>query len=1011
MFISEDDLFIADREGCNPRRIVSNMGVISDPHFYPEGNGIAFKVLRGAGNSVSEIFTCGLFGENLTQLTFFASMNTGIAGWKSSDELIVYSDVYEAHRGSTQFYTLNLTTGKVSQEKYGYGHSIQITADGILLGRNTFEVPYWKNYRGGTRGKLWFKPKQAKAFKPILDMETGIHSQYLYKGYIYFVTDRDGEANVYSYSISNNSLKQLTTFDLHGVRTMGHYEDTLIFTVAGKLWTYQIGDGNTKQLNLNMEPQGKRNAIKFVDSDRDMGSSPFPVIFDEENIGIIMRGRGILIGKNRDNPIYLNRKFKGRIRVITRVSDELFACISEINGEDGITTYSRNGTLLKEYPVNKGILMKLKNVPGSRQVVFTNNRYEMFLMNLDDGKMSCVEKGEAGRLSEFDISHDGKLIAYSFPVSSERSQIRIYEIATGKKVEATSDASMDYSPSFDFSGKYLNFISNRNLDPTYDRLFFSLGFMTISKPYSVTLCKDLKNPFIGELPTFPEEKDDSVQVTYDLDGIEKRIQPFPLETGNYEKIISSRGKSFYLKSNVEGSMKYYSLGPSHKGRFTLMEFDMATRQERVVHKEVSDFSISQKGDKLMIETGGKLIISGLDLRNDEADLSRKEFSLKSIHENIDTYGEFTQMFNETWKVMREGYWNPEKLNNWEKVREKYAELLPLIQTRSELSDILKKMQGELGTSHSYEMPSRITDVAYFSSGRLGAMFEDTEGGVVIRKIYRGDPANEGEKSPLESSGMDVREGDIIIALDNVSVQSSMDLNRLLLNKGDDLALLSIKSDDGKEKTNVIKLLPNQKKLMYRDWVENRRAYVHEKSKGTCGYIHIPDMGPAGYAEFFRLLSQETEYANLIVDVRYNGGGHVSSILLGMLNRRQIGKDVQRWGKPEPYPQYSITGKMACVTNEFAGSDGDIFSHSWKLMKLGALIGTRTWGGVVGINPIGTLIDGTVVTQPEYAFHFDDVGFGVENYGTDPTIEVEVTPEEFAEEKDPQLDMALKILKA
>lgn len=1010
-FVAEDDLFIANLDGSNPRRIVSNIGVIADPSFFPKGDGVAFRVLRGSGSTVSEIFTCGLDGQNLTQVTFFGTMATGIAGWKNDNELIIYSDVYEANRGSVQFYSIDLRSGKISQEKFGYGNRIQITPDGILLGRNTIEVPFWKNYRGGTRGKLWFKPSGSKEFKPILEIETGIHSQYLYRGHIYFVTDRDGEANIYSYGVADKSLKQLTNFDSFGVRTIGHCDETLIFAVAGKLWSYNIENEETKQLNINIDAQGKRNTIKVINPYTDTGSGSVPQIFDEENIGIIIRGRGILMGKSRSNPVYLNREFKDRIRAITRVSQDLFAVISEIRGEDGIITYSRNGSMLKEFQVNRGILLKLKSVPNSNQVVFTNNRYEMFLLNLDDGTMSVVEKSSSGRLSDFDVSHDGKLIAYSFAVSSERSQIRIYEISTGKKVNVTSDTSSDYSPSFDLSGKYLNFISNRNLDPTYDRLFFSLGFMTIAKPYTATLSKDIKNPFFGEMPVFPEEKDEKVITTYDLDDIEKRVQPFPIDQGIYEKIVSSRGKAFYLKTNVEGSMKHYSLGPSDRGRFTLMEFDMATRQERVVRQDVSGFSMSQKGDKLMVKIGEKLIISGLDLRNDESDLSKKEFSLKPIHASIDTYSEFSQMINETWKFMREGYWNPEKLKNWDEVKQKYMKLLPLIQTRYELSDLLKKMQGELGTSHSYEVPSKITDASYFNSGRLGAMFEDSDNGVIIRKIYRGDPANEGEKSPLEASGVDVKEGDLIMALDGVPVTSAMQLHRLLINKGDDLAVISIKNHDGVEMDHVIKLLQNQRKLMYRDWVENRRAYVHEKSKGTCGYIHIPDMGPAGYAEFFRLLSQETEYPNLIVDVRYNGGGHVSSILLGMLNRRQIGKDVQRWGKPEPYPQYSITGKMVCVTNEYAGSDGDIFSHSWKLMKLGELVGTRTWGGVVGINPISTLIDGTIVTQPEYSFYFNDVGFGVENYGTDPTVPVEVKPEEFAEGKDPQLDEALHILKA
>ncbi len=1008
-FVAEDDLFIADSDGSNPRRIVSNLGVISDPIFFPEGNGLAFRVLRGAGPSINEIFTCGLDGENLTQVTFLGSMVTGIAGWKKDGELIIYSDIYEANRGSTQFYIINLKTGLMTPANLGYGHRVQISEEGTLLGRNTFEVPYWKNYRGGTRGKLWFKAKNEKIFKPIVDMETGIHSQYLHDGSIYFVTDRDGEANVYSFGILDGIVKKLTHFKTHGVRTMGHYKDKLIFTVAGELWTYSLNTGKEKKIELNIHAQGKRSGIKYLDSGSNLESAE---LFDEENVGVLVRGRGVLIGKNKRNPVYLNKEFNGRIRGITRVSEDLFACIYEINGEDGIITCTRSGSLVKEYPMNKGLLLRLKSVPRSRKVIFSNNRFELFILDLDEEKASVIDKSEAARILEFDISSDGKLVAYGFALSNERQQIRIFEISTGKKVNVTSSSSVDYSPSFERSGSYLNFISNRNLDPTYDKLFFSLGFMTISKPYAVTLSKDLQNPFVGELPTLPDGKDkeNKSPVKYDLEGLEKRVQAFPLEPGNYEKIVSARGKVFYLKLKIEGSMGQYNTGPSHKRTGTLMEFDFTTRQERKVQDGVSNFSLSQNGDKLLLSEDGKLFITGIDLRPDDPDMSRKILSLASIHDPIDTLKEYTQMFNETWKFMREGYWNPDKLKNWGAVKEKYSSLLPLIQTRSELSDLLKKMQGELGTSHSYEVPMKITDATYFPSGRLGAMLEDSsKGSVIVKKIFMGDPANEGEKSPLHSSGVNVEEGDIISEIDNVPIHSSMELYRVLVNKGDDLAQISVRKKNGKEHVHEINLIPNQKKLMYRDWVEDRKAYVHLKSNGTCGYIHIPDMGPAGYAEFFRLLSEETERNNLIIDVRYNGGGHVSSILLGMLNRKLIGKDVTRWGRPEPYPQYSVSGKMVCVTNEFAGSDGDIFSHSWKLMKLGELVGTRTWGGVVGINPISNLIDGTLVTQPEYAFTFNDVGFGVENYGTDPTIEVNVTPEEFSSGSDPQLDRAISIL--
>lgn len=229
---------------------------------------------------------------------------------------------------------------------------------------------------------------------------------------------------------------------------------------------------------------------------------------------------------------------------------------------------------------------------------------------------------------------------------------------------------------------------------------------------------------------------------------------------------------------------------------------------------------------------------------------------------------------------------------------------------------------------------------------------------------------------------------------------------LLVNRAGDQVVLELQTPEGLRKVSV-KTLKDERYLIYRDWVEERRRYVHEKSGGRLGYVHIPDMGPRGFAEFHRLYPLEVQRDGLIVDVRYNGGGHVSHLILEKLSRKRIGVDVPRRGKPVPYPPYSPTRALVAVTNEHAGSDGDIFTHSFKLLGLGPVVGTRTWGGVIGIDPRYRLVDGTIVTQPQFAFWFKDVGWKVENYGTDPTIEVEVTPQDYAKGRDPQLDRAIE----
>ena len=1001
-FVSEDDLFVGNTDGKNLKRIASGIGVISTPRFSGDGKHIAFRLMRGVHNGVNEIFVCDAEGGSTAQLTHIGSPATGIAGWIDEENIMVYTDIYEPARGLTEFYSVNLKTGKMKNAEFGYGHTIQFSEMGTLLGRNTLEVPYWKNYKGGTRGKVWFRFKNKKKFEKLLEIENNIHSPIVLGGKLYFVTDREGTANVHYYDFSSKKINRVTGFKDHDVRPMNGFGSTLVFTVAGELYKFDIKDGSTLKIPLKIGSRLISTNYEFNNADESIERIQ---LFDEENISIISRGRGILKGKYMEAPVTLNPTFKGRIRRIVKLGKDRFAAVQEIEGEDGIIIYKRSGKEEKKAVLDIGIIMNVKAVPDTENVVISNNRHELYMVDLKSGEKTLIDRSPAGRLNDFDISKDSKLVAYSFGLSTGRAQIKIYSIADKKSYEATSGSATDFSPSFDSSGMFLSYLTNRAIDPTYDNLIFDLGFVAIVKPFCIALKKGVKNPFFGIPPQFSKE---DLELPYDLDNLKLKSQAFPVEADNYDGLMAGNSQVFYTKSRIEGSTKYYSLGGGPNKKSTLLCYDFTKREEKVVIDGIRSFALSEDRKKILVgKNGDYYIISADSSAESQKEMEKGKVDLKTLSIRKNRREEFKQMYNETWRLMREGYWNSEKLSNWDGIRKKYEKLASMVNTRAELSDVLKKMQGELGTSHSYEIGGDLTNVEYYPSGRLGAVTEDTEKGAIIHKIYCGDPSNEGEKSPLLATGLDVHEGDIIRKIDGVEITLKYGVFEALLNKKEDFINIVVSGKGKKEKEYGVKLLGNHRNLIYRDWVESKRRYVHEKSNGKAGYIHIPDMGPVGFAEFYRLFSEETTYENLVVDVRYNGGGHVSQLILDKLGRKYLGKDMSRFGAPEPYPSYSIKGKMICVTNEFAGSDGDIFSHAFKMMKLGELVGTRTWGGVIGINPMTRLIDGTVVTQPEYAFSFTDVGMGVENYGTDPTIEVEISPEEFASGSDPQLDRALK----
>jgi tricorn protease len=318
------------------------------------------------------------------------------------------------------------------------------------------------------------------------------------------------------------------------------------------------------------------------------------------------------------------------------------------------------------------------------------------------------------------------------------------------------------------------------------------------------------------------------------------------------------------------------------------------------------------------------------------------------------------------------------------------------------------MQGELGSSHAYEAGGEYRPHPEYRQGFLGVDWRlDADAGVYrIAHIVRGDPWNRKATSPLLAPGVNAQVGDAVLAINGQRVTPEHGPQQLLVNQADQEVQILLQPVDGEPRNVTVRALASEFEGRYRDWVEGNRRQVHEATRGRVGYIHVPDMWADGFAEFHRYYLAEYDHDALIVDIRWNGGGAVSGLLLEKLSRPRLGYDFQRWSPPSPYFSESPRGSLVALTNENAGSDGDIFSHGFKLLGLGPLIGKRTWGGVIGIEPYMPLADGTITTQPEFSFWFKDVGWGVENYGTDPTIDVDYTPQDYARGVDSQLERAV-----
>ncbi|MDX2107089.1 MAG: PDZ domain-containing protein [Candidatus Melainabacteria bacterium] len=527
--------------------------------------------------------------------------------------------------------------------------------------------------------------------------------------------------------------------------------------------------------------------------------------------------------------------------------------------------------------------------------------------------------------------------------------------------------------------------------------------------------------------TPPQENQPTVNsasnVEIDFDGITNRILAFPAAEGKYGQIIGVKNRALFTLYPVRGIRPDHSWYDDDQNLAVLMAYDFEDRKQADMYGDVGYMSLALDGqtiyyktrrgrirafdsaEKMPAEGRGPAYPQGSGKDSGFLDLTRAQVI-------VNPRAEWAQMYDEAWRLQKEQFWVEDMSRiNWDQAGKRYQKLLPRVRTRSEVSDLIWELHGELGTSHAYEMGGDYRWAPYYRQGFLGCdcVWNAQKNAYEILQVLKGDSWEPEAASPLGQTGISLQPGDCIYEVNGIAVNEHSPLEELLFNHGGKEVTIAVLRKEKKREKLVVKPLRNERALRYRDWVQKNSAYVHEKTNGEIGYVHIPDMGPYGFAEFHRHYMAEVNRKGLIIDVRYNRGGHVSALLLEKLNRKIVGYDVNRWGPPQPYPPESLAGPMVAITNEFAGSDGDIFSHCFKLYKLGPLVGKRTWGGVIGIYPRHRLVDRTITTQPEFSFWFQDVGWKVENYGVEPDIEVDITPQDYHQGKDPQLDTAINMV--
>ncbi len=1024
-FVSEDDIWSVPSGGGQARRTTSGLGVSFYPAVSRDGRMLAFSCSE---EGVTEVYVMPAEGGQPRRLTYGGKMSR-VVGWTPPDHRLPNHVVFarlEAPPFQMNLHAVSPQHGNPVSFNLGPAEYLSFAPDGrgTVLARMAVDAAIWKRYRGGTAGDLWIDKDGSGTWQRLISLN-GNPSRPLWAGSrIYFVSDHEGIGNIYSCTPAGGDLRRHSNHRDFYARNAATDGRRIVYQAGADIFLFDpASGGEPSRVRIEYSsPRTQRNR-KFVDAARYLES--FSIHPAEESLAVTSRGK-VAVFDNWDGPVrQIGEPAAGRHRVAVWLHDgKRIATVYDADGEETLALHRADDPSAVEYfpGLDFARAVAMKRSPCRDQIALTNIRNELVLIDLNARSMRVLDRDLHQPLFWFNFSPDGRWIAYERSLSHHSAIIRICRLEDGATFNVTRPARVDFAPVFDPDGAYLYFLSARVFNPVYDKLQFELGFPRGMRPYLVTLRKEVPSPFVGKPVTSkaksPETPDAIAEVAIDFDGIEDRIEPFPVPEGIYQQINAVRGKVLFTSLPVEGSMELPILAPREEpeAKATLQAFDLGTRELETWVGGITSFAVSRDRQRIVYRAGNRLRAIKATEKPADASAGRKPgrkngwIDLSRVKVSIDPPSEWQQMYREAWRLQREQYWVEDMAEvDWQAAYDRYLPLLERIGSRSEFEDLVWEMQGELGASHAYVSGGDFRKEPRYPIGFLGADIEWDEASAAwrIAHIVRGDPSDPRYASPLNRAGVNIAEGSVILAVNNHPVSREVSPAQLLVNHANAEVALTVAARPGSEScTVIVKTAADDMLMRYRDWVESNRAWVHERSGGRCGYIHIPDMGPWGFSEFHRLFLLELEREGLVVDARYNRGGHVSPLLLEKLARKRRGYRHSRWFGVEPWPDDSPAGPMVALTNQYAGSDGDIFSHNFKQMKLGPLIGKRTWGGVIGIWPRHLLADQGLTTQPEFALWFEGAGWGIENHGVDPDIEVEYAPHDYAAGGDPQLERAV-----
>jgi tricorn protease len=900
-------------------------------------------------------------------------------------------------------------SGTARRLGYGPAGDVAVRDGAVLVGSapnvEPAEPADWKRYRGGSGGKIWYSPDGSRYTRILADVGDNLVNPMFVGPRVAFLSDHEGTGALYSALPDGSDLRRHTDLGPYYARNATTDGQRVVYQRAGEIWLLESLDAEPARLDIRLSGPCPGRAPYRVSGKAELGS--FTLDPGGRVLGAEVRGtvQWLPGGAEAAKALLAEPGVRARLPVVIPGANAV-ACATDHRGEDGLDVIPADGSAVRRIGHGEfGRILELAVAPDGRTAAVACADGRLLTVALDgEPAITQIAHNANEAVTGLAFSPDSALLAWSQPWRTERisSQIRLARLADGTVIDVTPPRFDDTSPAFTLDGRYLAFLSNRAFDPVYDAHGLDLGFLPGVRPYLVTLLATTYSPFTPELDDRPAGTE-PVPAGLDVAGLPERIVPFPVAAGRYDKLRAVTGGVVWLDLPRTGELGETAIGADEEHPTRLVRYDLAQRKLIVEVEALDDFAVGADGAWLAYRAGESLKVKPAG----EPDAKAVSVDLDRIQVTVEPLAEWRQMYHETWRLQRDNFWRADMGGvDWPAAGDRYRPLLDRIGSADDLHDLLRELQGETRTSHTGVLPPGAGADPALAQGLLGADLERTGDGTWrIARILPGESSVIGARSPLAAPGIAAAPGDLIVAVDGRPVDPDLGPNALLVGKAGQPAELTLRRD-GTDRRAVVVPLASEHATRYYDLVARQRSAVRDASGGRLGYLHIPGTNPAGWAELHRDLHTEFARDGLIVDLRDAQGGDASALLAERLGRRIIGWYLSRHEGPSSYPFETPRGPVVALTNEYAMSGGDIVVEALKSYGI-TVVGTRTWGGVIGCY-FNQLLDGTWVTQPASALWLPHYGWEMDNHGADPDVEVAIAPHDWAAGRDPQLDTAVRL---